>query len=73
MKCHIITWDRNTGYDDKLDYNTLPQAKDAAVVYLKDYEEGYIVTDHTLVCVFDEKNPKGLKPYNFEVLKFRFK
>lgn len=74
MKYHIITWTSDTGYDDKLDYPTLQQAKVACAGYLKEeYEEVYIITDHTIVCVFDENHPKGRNPYTFELLKFRFK
>lgn len=68
MKFHIITHDSCTGYNHKLDYNTRKFAEKAAEEYFKNHETVYLIKDGYLDKVFDKTNPKGRKPYTFEIL-----
>ena len=73
MNYHIITHDSSTGYQDKTNYNTRAFAENAAEEYLNNHETVYILREHILDKVYDKENPKGRKPYTFEILNLRMK
>ncbi len=80
-KYHIITYHPfENGYDEKPEEKTLAEAKAAAKKLLfennpdfKWYEAVYIITNKTIVWVFDEFSKKGRKPYQHEFKEFNFK
>lgn len=42
-KYHVITYDRDCGYDDKLDYSTLEQARTACKQYIADNYDAAVI------------------------------
>lgn len=79
-KYHIVSYHHTeNGYDGKMDYDTLVEAKREAKRLLyhdndnyRWYEKMFITCENGIVMVFDENYHDGRKPYSFEQEDFNF-
>lgn len=59
-KYQIVTYDKYGGYDEKLDFDTIKQAKENINLYT-DYDYIYIIDTKTHQVIYSEHNKKQSK------------
>lgn len=71
-KYQIATWNKKSGFDKKLDFDTIKQAKENINLYT-DYDYIYIIDTKTHQVIYSEHNkkqPKTEKTNRQKVLEF---
>ena len=71
-KYQIATWNKESGFDKKLDFDTIKQAKENINLYT-DYDYIYIIDTKTHQAIYSEHNkkqPKTEKTNRQKVLEF---
>ena len=59
-KYQIVTWNKESGFDEKLDFDTVKQAKENINLYT-DYDYIYIIDTKTLQIIYSKSDE------NFEI------
>lgn len=70
-KYQIATWNKESGFDKKLDFDTIKQAKENINLYT-DYDYIYIINNKTQQVIYKKRNKEQIKKISnrYKVLKF---
>lgn len=59
-KYQIVTWNEESGFDEKSDFDTIKQAKENINLYT-DYDYIYIINNKTQQVIYNKHNKKQSK------------
>lgn len=70
----IITYARESGYDEKQDCRTYKEARETAERYIKEWDEVYIIAmpEIKIMKIYDCIKPSGRRPYSGERFPFLY-